>query len=134
MGYILTSPDQRAWIHSDPRSTMMGQYSMTMTSKTAATTSMKSGGYYSESTRGAKDVIDNASGMLMDAIAALPEPSTDRALNIADFGAADGGTSKKSIRASVAAMRSKFPDRQIVVTYTDLASNDFFICLIFSSF
>ena len=104
---------------------MMGQYSMTMTSKTAATTSMKSGGYYSESTRGAKDVIDNASGMLMDAIAALPEPSTDRALNIADFGAADGGTSKKSIRASVAAMRSKFPDRQIVVTYTDLASNDF---------
>ena len=98
---------------------------MTITSKTAATTSMKSGGYYSDSTRGAKDVIDNASGMLMDAIAALPEPSTNRALNIADFGAADGGTSKKSIRSSVAAMRGKFPDRQIVVTYTDLASNDF---------
>ena len=98
---------------------------MTTNTKTAATTSMKSGGYYSQSTRGAKDVIDNASGMLMDAVAALPEPGVDRALNIADYGAADGGTSKKSIRDTVAAMRSRFPDRQIVVTYTDLASNDF---------
>lgn len=86
---------------------------------------MKGGGYYSQSTRGAKDVIDNASGMLMDAVAALPAPQPGRAINIADFGAADGGTSKKSIRDTVAAIRARFPGSQIVVTYTDLASNDF---------
>ena len=86
---------------------------------------MKSGGYYSQSTRGAKDVIDNASGMLMDAVAALPEPPVGQPVRIADFGAADGGTSKKAIRDTVAAIRKRFPDRQIVVTYTDLASNDF---------
>ncbi len=86
---------------------------------------MKSGGYYSESTRGAKDVIDNASGMLLDAVAGLPPPPPDRPVQIADFGAADGGTSKKSIRDTVAAIRARFPDQQVLVTYTDLASNDF---------
>ena len=48
---------------------------MTDAVKTAATTSMKGGGYYSQSTRGAKDVIDNASAMLMEAVAALPDPA-----------------------------------------------------------
>ncbi|MFY0612188.1 MAG: SAM-dependent methyltransferase [Hyphomicrobiaceae bacterium] len=86
---------------------------------------MKGGGYYSESTRGAKDVIDNASGMLLDAVAALPAPQPGRPIQIADFGAADGGTSKKSIRDTVAAIRGRFADHQILVTYTDLASNDF---------
>ena len=86
---------------------------------------MKGGGYYSQSTRGAKDVIDNASGMLMDAVAALPSPPALRPIQIADFGAADGGTSKKAIRDTVAAVRNRFPDHQILVTYTDLASNDF---------
>ena len=33
---------------------------------------MKGGGYYSQRTRGAKDVIDNAVSMLEDAVAALP--------------------------------------------------------------
>jgi indole-3-acetate O-methyltransferase len=93
--------------------------------KTASTTSMKSGGYYSERTRGAKDVIDNASGMLLDAVAALPEPPGGQPVRIADFGAADGGTSKETMRNTVAAIRGRFPSHQIVVTYTDLASNDF---------
>jgi hypothetical protein len=93
--------------------------------KTAATTAMKGGGYYSQSTRGAKDVIDNASSMLIDAVAALPAPQNGRPINIADYGAADGGTSKKSIRDTVAALRGRFTNQQILVTYTDLASNDF---------
>ncbi len=96
-----------------------------MTNRTAATTSMKGGGYYSQATRGAKDVIDNASGMLTDAVAAVPEPPSARAVQIADYGAADGGTSKRAIRNAVAALRARFPARQILVTYTDLASNDF---------
>ena len=97
---------------------------MTDAVKTAATTSMKGGGYYSQSTRGAKDVIDNASAMLMEAVAALPDPAPGQPVRIADFGAADGGTSKKTIRDTVAAIRGRWPEQQIQVTYTDLASND----------
>jgi len=85
---------------------------------------MKEGGYYSRSTRGAKDVIDNATPMLLEAVAALPTPDEGRPVRVADFGAADGGTSKAAIREVVAALRARFPDRQIEVTYTDLASND----------
>lgn len=92
--------------------------------KTAATTAMKGGGYYSQSTRGAKDVIDNAADMLLDAVQALPEPATPQAASIADYGTADGGTSKRTIARTVDAIRTRWPDRQVQVTYTDLASND----------
>ncbi|MEM1163960.1 MAG: SAM-dependent methyltransferase, partial [Pseudomonadota bacterium] len=92
--------------------------------KTAATTSMKGGGYYSQSTQGAKHAIDNAANMLLDAVADLPEPASGAPLRIADFGAADGGTSKETIARTVAALRNRWPDRQIQVNYTDLASND----------
>ena len=60
---------------------------------TYATVSMKGGGYYSQSTRGAKDVIDNAVGMLEDAVVALPARTTEENIQIADYGAADGGAS-----------------------------------------
>jgi len=93
--------------------------------KTAATVAMKGGGYYSQSTRGAKDVIDNAVNMLIDATAAIAEPPDGFPIHIADFGAADGGTSKKAIRGTIAALRQRFPNRQIEVTYTDLPSNDY---------
>ena len=92
--------------------------------KTAATTSMKGGGYYSESTRGAKDVIDNAADMLLEAVAALPDGDPATPVHIADYGTADGGTSKRTIAATVGAVRARWPRRQVQVTYTDLASND----------
>ena len=95
-----------------------------MTDQTAATTSMKGGGYYSQSTRGAKDVIDNAAPMMMDAVAALPAPEAGQPVRIADYGTADGGTSKKTIRDTVAAIRGRWANAQVQVTYTDLASND----------
>ncbi len=86
---------------------------------------MKGGGYYSERTRGAKHVIDNAAGMLTEAVAALPEPGPGERLGIADFGAADGGTSKQTIYQTVAALRARFPSPPITVTYTDLPGNDY---------
>lgn len=97
---------------------------MSDANKTAATTSMKGGGYYSQSTRGAKDVIDNAADMLLQAVASLPGEDTTGPVRIADFGAADGGTSKRTIAATVDAVRQRWPGRQVQVTYTDLASND----------
>ena len=95
------------------------------TTKTAQILSMKGAGYHSQRTRGAKNVIDNAADMLFDAVHALPKPLAGQPVRIADFGAADGGTSKKAIRDTVAEIRSRFPDCQIQVTYTDLPSNDF---------
>jgi SAM-dependent methyltransferase len=95
------------------------------TTKTAQTLSMKGAGYYSQRTLGAKNVIDNAASMLFDAVHALPEPLDGQPVRFADFGAADGGTSKKAIRDTLAEIRSRFPACQIQVTYTDLPSNDF---------
>ena len=63
--------------------------------------------------------------MLMEAVAALPAPEPGQPIRIADFGAADGGTSKKAMHDTVTAIRARFPDKQIVVTYTDLPSNDY---------
>ncbi|MGI9407369.1 MAG: SAM-dependent methyltransferase, partial [Hyphomicrobiaceae bacterium] len=93
--------------------------------KTTATVAMKGGGYYSERTRGAKDAIDRASGMLLDAVAAIQPPPGGQAIRIADFGAADGGTSKETMFNVIKALKEHFPDRQVQMTYTDLPSNDF---------
>ena len=58
---------------------------------TAQTMAMKGGGYYSQRTQGAKDVIDNAVKMLLDAAQVVPSPSKGQPIRLADFGAADGG-------------------------------------------
>ena len=92
---------------------------------TYATVAMKGGGYYSQRTRGAKDVIDNAVSMLEDAVAALPTRTTERSIQIADYGAADGGTSKQAIYRTISALRKRYPQHQITVTYSDLPGNDY---------
>ena len=92
---------------------------------TYATVAMKGGGYYSQRTRGAKDVIDNAVSMLEDAVAALPTRTTERNIQIADYGAADGGTSKQAIYRTISALRKRYPQHQITVTYSDLPGNDY---------
>jgi hypothetical protein len=92
---------------------------------TYATVSMKGGGYYSQRTRGAKDVIDSAVGMLEDAVAALPARITEHSIQIADYGAADGGTSKHAIYRTISALRKRYPQHQVAVTYSDLPGNDY---------
>ena len=95
------------------------------TGRTARTIAMKGGGYYSQRTRGAKDVIDNASGMLVEAADAINPPDPDRPIVLADFGAADGGTSESALRKCIEKIRARFPDVQIQLIYTYLPSNDF---------
>ena len=95
------------------------------TGRTARTIAMKGGGYYSQRTRGAKDVIDNASGMLVEAADAINPPDSGGPIVLADFGAADGGTSESALRKCIEQIRGRFPHNQIQVTYTDLPSNDF---------
>ncbi len=92
---------------------------------TAQTMAMKGGGYYSQRTRGAKDVIDNAVKMLLDAAQVVPEPSKGQPIRLADFGAADGGTSEAAWRQCIEHLQDRFAETQVQVTYTDLPSNDF---------
>ena len=89
---------------------------------TQATLSMRGAGYYSERTAGARDVINNAGPMIQAAIEEIPE---DKILRIADFGAADGGTSNQMWDNVISKRRKAGDCRQIEMLYTDLPSNDF---------
>lgn len=91
----------------------------------SSTISMKGGGYYSEHTRGAKDVIDNAAALALDALSSTVLEESERPFTIVDYGAADGGTSVDLIRQLIAATRSRAPTRPINVIYTDLPGNDY---------
>ncbi len=85
---------------------------------------MRGEGYYSDNTIGAKTVIDAAGQLAIDALAAM-DLSGRSPFAMADFGAADGGTSLELMRRLVAAVRAAEPDKAITLTYTDLPHNDF---------
>ena len=53
---------------------------------------MRGAGYYSERTAGARNVINDAGTMVIAALAQTPQTSR---LRIADYGAADRGTSRE---------------------------------------
>jgi hypothetical protein len=83
---------------------------------------MRGEGYYSERTAGAKNVINDAGAMVFDALRDLPPSKT---LRLADYGAADGGTSQQMWDMVIRNCRDTGDERQIEMMYTDLASNDF---------
>jgi hypothetical protein len=91
----------------------------------AATIAMRGAGYYSLNTFGAKSVIDRVGDLVVAAAGKTPPLAAGQAFIIADFGAADGGTSMGMMRRLVGAIRAREPDRQISITYTDLPHNDF---------
>ena len=86
---------------------------------------MKGAGYYFRATTGAKDVIDNATPMVLEAADALPIPEDGRPITVADMGCADGGTSMEMIGKVVQALRRRAPGHPIQMIYTDLPRNDF---------
>jgi len=88
----------------------------------AAVLAMVGDGYYSQRTAGARNVINIALPMVRAALAATPHTPQ---LRLADFGAADGGTSRGMWSSLLADLRSNGDDRQVEMLYTDLASNDF---------
>ena len=59
---------------------------------TQSVLSMRSDGYYSERTIGAKIAIDSSLPLMNQAIKEIP---TSNILRMADFGSADGGTSQE---------------------------------------
>ena len=96
-----------------------------------STISMWHEGDYSTHTQGAKDAIDNARDLACRAIAEMDIARTGEPFHIADYGAADGGTSIDLHRATISALRARAPHRAVCVTYTDLPRNDY--CALFTT-
>jgi len=95
------------------------------TLQTARDIAMKGAGYYSKATTGAKDVIDGATPLVLDAAAALTLADDGKPITVADMGCADGGTSIEMIGAVARKLRERAPGRPIQLVYTDLPRNDF---------
>tara|TARA_Y100000590_G_scaffold457815_1_gene611238 strand:+ start:3390 stop:4517 length:1128 start_codon:yes stop_codon:yes gene_type:complete len=92
------------------------------TLNTQAVLSMKSSGYYSQRTAGAKIAIDSIQPLMEKAIIEIPKLPI---LRMADFGSADGGTSQAMWSKLINIIRKGNDNRHIEILYTDLASNDF---------
>ena len=90
-----------------------------------STISMWHEGDYSAHTQGAKDAIDNARDLACKAIAGMNVEGSSEPFRIADYGAADGGTSIDLHRATISALRARAPHRAVCITYTDLPRNDY---------
>jgi hypothetical protein len=91
----------------------------------AAKIAMRGAGYYSANTVGAKSAIDKLADRVVAAIADMPEAAPGEPFAIADYGAADGGTSMDLMRRAIDAVRAREAERQVTITYTDLPHNDF---------
>ncbi|MGB1554194.1 MAG: SAM-dependent methyltransferase [Candidatus Puniceispirillaceae bacterium] len=89
---------------------------------TQAVLSMKGSGYYSARTIGAKHAIESTLPLMLAALDSLPELPV---LKLADYGAADGGTSQYMWSQLISGIRASGDNRPIEIIYTDLASNDF---------
>lgn len=94
-------------------------------SKHAVNVAMRGDGYYSTVTKGAKDVIDSAIPLIIDAISRLPDRAPALPFTFSDMGCADGGTSLDLVRQAIGTARARWPKRPISVVYTDQPRNDF---------
>ena len=90
----------------------------------ASDMAMKGGGYYSLATIGAKDVIDAATRLVLEAIGKM-DLAGNAAFALADMGCADGGTSIDMVRGAIAAVRERMPGKPIAIYYTDQPRNDY---------
>jgi hypothetical protein len=91
----------------------------------AVNVAMRGGGYYSAVTKSAKDVIDGATPLVLNAIHRLPDADTTMPFLLADMGCADGGTSLDMVRQALFAVRARWPQRPICMVYTDQPRNDY---------
>ncbi|MGA8259297.1 MAG: hypothetical protein WB783_03705 [Arenicellales bacterium] len=86
---------------------------------------MKGGGYYSLATKGAKDVIDAATPLVLDAIDRMRLATQERPFVFSDMGCADGGTSLDMVRTAARKVRAAAPGREVCIVYTDQPRNDY---------
>ncbi|MEM8755894.1 MAG: SAM-dependent methyltransferase, partial [Pseudomonadota bacterium] len=86
---------------------------------------MKGAGYYSRATIGAKHVMDNAAGLILDALDRRPPADDGSVFQMTDMGCADGGTSLDMVGRVLGDVRARCPSRPIRMTYTDLPRTDY---------
>ena len=86
---------------------------------------MKSAGYYSRATIGARDVMDGAVGMILDALDRTPPPDNDTPFTMTDMGCADGGTSLGLVSAVLNRVRHHAPSKPLRMIYADLPRTDY---------
>ena len=86
---------------------------------------MSGGGLYSLATIGAKDVIDAATPLVIDAINDLPLESIESGFTLSDMGTADAGTSLSMVANAIDAVRARVPEAPISIVYSDQPRNDF---------
>lgn len=86
---------------------------------------MAGGGAYSLATKGAKDVIDAATPLVLGALDSMRLPASLSGFSMADMGCADGGTSLDMVRAALGYVRELAPQANLTITYTDQPRNDF---------
>lgn len=86
---------------------------------------MSGGGLYSLATIGAKDVIDAATPLVVDAINDLPLESIEQGFTLCDMGTADAGTSLSMVTSAIDAVSARVPQAPISIVYSDQPRNDF---------
>ena len=91
----------------------------------AVNVAMRGGGYYSRANQRAKEVIDSATPLVLDAIRRLPDTDPATPFTLTDMGCADGGTSLDMMRQVLAVVHARWPRRPICVVYTDTPRNDY---------
>src|SRR5580700_8904872 len=92
---------------------------------TAGFMAMKGAGYYSRATTGAREVINLAAPLILEAISRMGLIDDGSKIRVADMGCADGGTSIEMWRQVLSELRRTLPNRPIEIVYTDLPRNDF---------
>ena len=93
--------------------------------ETAGFMAMKGAGYYSKATTGAREAINLAAPLILEAISRMNLADDGARFRVADMGCADGGTSIEMWRRVLGELRRALPSRPIEIVYTDLPRNDF---------
>lgn len=97
-----------------------------MADETKRFMAMKGAGYYSKATTGARDAINGATPLVIEAIRKMRLNHGDSSVfRAVDMGAADGGTSLEMWGKVLTEIRAQAPLRPIELVYTDLPRNDF---------
>ena len=86
----------------------------------------KDSGWYSAASRLRAAGLPQAITLFEHAAAEVPLPRAPRPIVIADYGAGTGHNSVLPMRAAIAVLRKRTrPEQSILVTHTDVPSNDF---------
>ena len=93
--------------------------------ETLQSISMSGGGNYSLATRGAEDVINSATSIVLETIDSMNISKDQDFFTFSDIGTADGGTSLKLIGTLINSIQKINSEISFNIIYTDQPKNDF---------